>query len=351
MDNELSSRIRDEGTLAVCILCDNRRKCLDVEAMRACFEPIVTLYTDVVGFMPLEFLKNGGHSTLAEKLTNDWWIFDDLETTRRFLEACCEPFHPKDNPDGDIFEPDRVVEDEELFWDVDYVATRHLSDLWRDIKSELKSKNRFFAGVEAVPSLTEVLANAVTELSPKDVLFRVRSFQTNAHSKRKMGAPPPEYATAGRANPPGISYLYLASAVETAVAEVRPHVGENLCVGRFKLRRSVKVVDLRQPHVGSPFRWGDRLHAALRIMGFLQELGQELSRPVAPNHREHEYLATQYLCELLKTKGYDGVLYKSGLGKGYNLALFDPSAAYCKQVEQVRVTKLLIDFSSVVPDT
>ncbi|WP_211222764.1 RES family NAD+ phosphorylase [Paludibacterium yongneupense] len=37
----------------------------------------------------------------------------------------------------------------------------------------------------------------------------------------KMGAPPKQLATHGRANPTGIPYLYLGSHPATAIAEIR----------------------------------------------------------------------------------------------------------------------------------
>lgn len=83
----------------------------------------------------------------------------------------------------------------------------------------------------------------------------------------------------------------------------------------------------------------------VRTMGFLRRLGQELSRPIGSARRDAEYLPTQFLCELIKTNGFDGVLYKSGLGDGYNVALFDPSVATCTQVEEVRISRVEVAFT------
>jgi len=47
----------------------------------------------------------------------------------------------------------------------------------------------------------------------------------------------------GRANPNGITYLYLANDKDTACAEVRPYKGAFVSVGVFKIKRELKVID------------------------------------------------------------------------------------------------------------
>jgi hypothetical protein len=59
--------------------------------------------------------------------------------------------------------------------------------------------------------------------------------------------------------------------------------------------------------------WGDIAHA--------------LSRPVTPDEPVTEYVPTQILAEAFRAHGYDGLVYKSLLGDGLNIALFDCDAA------------------------
>ena len=52
----------------------------------------------------------------------------------------------------------------------------------------------------------------------------------------------------------GISYLYTASNPETAIAEVKPYVGDYVCVGRFVSARRTALMDFRNPRETiSPF--------------------------------------------------------------------------------------------------
>jgi RES domain len=349
-DDYLVSFIRDNGIIAKCFLCGtSRRRALDIKSLKEIFEPLVTLYSPIEDFMPMDMLKvsAGDYPTLAERICEDWEIFDDYDTTEKFLQACCTEYHPKHNPDPDPFDPDCAVDEFEIFFLGEYDKEKYLSELWNDLKTEVWTKNRFFAGREIIGKLASTIENAATMFKAGETFYRARACDKDkSHEKKDMGAPPAASATAGRANPAGIPYLYVASDAETAVSELRPHVGDWLSVGTFKLTRPRRVIDLREFQLGSPFRWGPKLHEVLAMMGFLRKLSDELSRPIGTRHRDHEYLPTQYLCELMKIHGYDGVVYKSGLGNGYNTALFDPSSARCSDVRLVCVSKVDITFES-----
>lgn len=49
--------------------------------------------------------------------------------------------------------------------------------------------------------------------------------------------------------------------------------------------------------------------------------------PVSADNPTTEYIPTQILAELFRKNGFDGVVYKSLLGEGFNVALFDIDAA------------------------
>ena len=51
------------------------------------------------------------------------------------------------------------------------------------------------------------------------------------------------------------------------------------------------------------------------------------SRPVNPSDHHADYAPTQVLADEFKALGLDGVMYRSALGEGFNLALFDLDAA------------------------
>lgn len=161
---------------------------------------------------------------------------------------------------------------------------------------------------------------------------------------REMGAPPRRIASHGRANPAGIPYLYLGSSQVTAVSETRPHTGDRASVAEFGTRRGLRVVDLRSPRkMVSPFLLDASDIGRMRNdLPFLERLGDELMRPVLPQGAAIDYTPSQYLCEFIKNCGYQGVIYRSSVGDGINLALFDPKLARCGKVTQHNVTSVLV---------
>ena len=58
-----------------------------------------------------------------------------------------------------------------------------------------------------------------------------------------MGCPPIEKATAGRANPLGIPYLYLCHDAETTLYEVRAVYLDKVSVGKFVINSNLDIVD------------------------------------------------------------------------------------------------------------
>jgi len=130
----------------------------------------------------------------------------------------------------------------------------------------------------------------------------------------------------GRVNPKGIPYLYLATERDTAMAEVRPWVGSFISVSQFKILRDLTLIDC-SVHEHVPFYFFEEPDAELREKKVWSDIDQAFSKPVTPNDRKADYVPTQVLAEMFKTNGSDGIIYKSSLGKGANIALFDIQCA------------------------
>lgn len=209
-------------------------------------------------------------------------------------------------------------------------ASAPSSEVWAKLRKELQEENRFFPrnapDKEIFRSLIENLVR--TEL-PQD-FYRCRLMREGGvYLPSEMGAPPADVGSEGRANPIGIQYLYLADNAETAIAEVKPSKGALVALARFTLTegRGVTLIDLTNPRLTiSPFRVTSSISEVRASMSFLEALGEELSVPTQPHRATKDYLASQYLCELIKVCGYDGVVYRSSLAAGRNFALFDALA-------------------------
>jgi hypothetical protein len=243
---------------------------------------------------------------------------------------------------ADVLDDGEIVR--QLFSPATDLVTDHLTQ-WESLREELMHHNRYFPNVNIDLSRLERLLWNLT-LTADEVprtWYRAR-IQTSEvpFPVAQMGAPPNRIASHGRANPAGIPYLYLGSTPETAISEIRPHTGELACVADFQTPDTIKVVDLRNPKkTVSPLL----LAAAADIsqmrsdLPFLARLGDELTRPVLPQSAAIDYTPSQYLCEFIKKCGYHGVIYRSSVSTGINMALFDPAQAQAGTVAQYPIVR------------
>ncbi|WNK20953.1 RES family NAD+ phosphorylase [Halomonas piscis] len=272
--------------------------------------------------------------TLAEWMKEDWQLFShprmDIAHAKELLAEIFD--------DGDMvrrnFSPSESYSSEGLAQ-------------WETLRHELLHRNRYFLDEELdTYRLKELLDHLLADDIP-DTWYRARIMTDKSpYSLEEMGAPPNHLANHGRANPVGIPYLYLGSHPKTAVSEVRPHTGEVACVAEFEMPRPLVAVDLRNPRkLVSPFVLADAgAIGQLRAdIPFLERLGEELTRPVLPRSAAIDYIPSQYLCEFIKKNGYDGVVYRSSVHDGMNLALFNPEKAMARSVSTYEISRVTVD--------
>ncbi|MCH8544222.1 MAG: RES family NAD+ phosphorylase [Alcanivorax sp.] len=220
---------------------------------------------------------------------------------------------------------------------------------WDKLRDEMMYGNRWFLDVaideDRLKQLLDMLI--APPLPRKWHRARIRT-DDEIFPIEGMGAPPRRRSSNGRANPAGIPYLYLGSLPDTAVAETRPHTGEVACVADFTIP-DIKAVDLRNPRkLVSPLILTDagEIGQLRADLPFLERLGEELTRPVQPSGAAIDYIPSQYLCEFIKKKGFDAVVYRSSVSDGINLALFDPEQAVGGSVTLYNVTKVSVDVNA-----
>lgn len=274
-------------------------------------------------------------ASLESLLRKDWGLFEGLDRVK--AEALLA--HVFDNLD--IFRCKFVPSP-------DSETTAILQ--WEAFREELKHQRRFF------PINNSEIMNLETSFVALEsrmalTVYRARACEHGTpFSIDEMGKPSEKLVGNGRANPVGIPCLYVASDADTAVAEIRPHKGEVVCVAEFKVESELSFVDLRNPRSKiSPFSLDEEnLRMVHRNMSYLCRLGDELTMPILPRTAHLDYLPSQYLCEFIKSRGYDGVIYKSAMGSGVNYAIFNDSKVsgtnICVyQVDQVYVESSLLE--------
>lgn len=208
---------------------------------------------------------------------------------------------------------------------------------WSKFSDEIKHVNRFHLinnlDLERLKSLFKHFSKDL----PKGKKFhRARICETTkGYLANEMGNPPIDKAKSGRANPQGISYLYLGSDLNTTLYEARASLYDFVCVGEFRLEENIQVINLSK-NTYDPFvlAENDSLEEVMMHSQFIEKLNQELSKPRRRNDSELDYLPTQYLSELIKSMGYSGIEYQSSLySSGYNLAIFNPEVFKCIDVK------------------
>lgn len=276
--------------------------------------------------------------TLVEWMKGDWLIFShqrmDIAHAKELLSEILN--------DGEIVR--------RKFMPSSSYSSHGLAK-WDQLRDEMMYSNRWFLDVTIDEERLKELLDMLIAQGLPNRWYRARIQGEDGTFKiDKMGAPPKRRSSNGRANPAGIPYLYLGSLPETAVSEVRPHTGEVACVAVFEVPE-IKAVDLRNPReLVSPFILEDAKQIAqLRAdLPFLERLGEELTRPVQPSGAAIDYIPSQYLCEFIKKKGFDGVVYRSSVSEGINLALFDPDQAVGGEVATYNVDRVSVQVTAQV---
>lgn len=209
---------------------------------------------------------------------------------------------------------------------------------WKDFKDYLRNENRFHSKYINLDELAILLKDTKVILNEGTKFYRARISGKQKYKNSEMGAPPNDKASAGRVNSKGISCLYLASQRHTAVKEIRASVYDYVTIATFRLNRSVKVLDLSEIAMKSPFYEAKSKVKFLINQKHLAQIAFDISKPLARSDSDLDYLPTQYISDLAKYLGYDGVKYNSTFDSStYNVALFDENVCSCTYTKRYLV--------------
>jgi hypothetical protein len=208
---------------------------------------------------------------------------------------------------------------------------------WQAFKHSAKHHARFFDLGQAEDKREAILEPVLLLLDEQSItlptgttLWRVREEgpdlpKTAKEIQNELGPPPLDKAKHSRMSPSGISYMYLSDTHETCLSEIKPDVGVRIWLGRFLTKKDLKILDLvdvqaQYPDsIFSPDYDHDKNWATI----FLKSFAHEISRPIKGESNTLGYIPTQVFTELIRSKGYDGIKYKSSQRpSGVNYTLF-----------------------------
>ncbi|PJE79345.1 hypothetical protein CI610_01697 [invertebrate metagenome] len=165
------------------------------------------------------------------------------------------------------------------------------------------------------------------------------------YSEKRM-RPLPDSASEGRVNPKGIPCLYVASNKETAMSEIRPWLGSIISVARFTNTKKLRVIDFSKHHDDSlPFYFAEP-DEAKKVEAVWTHIDKAFSEPVTNSDQKSDYAPTQIIAELIKSLGYDGIAFRSSLGGGHNLAIFDLNSVNFKDCKLFKVNDIQFSFEN-----
>ncbi|WP_180113607.1 RES family NAD+ phosphorylase [Acinetobacter sp. YH12063] len=308
----------------------------------------ITLISDLVSItkstienLSYMFVEEDSGTELIEILDKDFRLFSDVTDKFRLKKELTQNL------------PDTLLKK---------YKTENISEVylqWSDFKEEIIHKNRFFPQTTIYQQAFLPLGNLYNNfqqlieqlklpIHPSEYFYRGR-ISEKVLDRSLMGKPPANLATIGRANPYGISYLYLAKTKEICIKEIRPNNGDTISIAKFNVTQQLNVIDLRSPRETISFLslTSTNFIEILKLVSLLETFAEELSLPVLPNNSQREYIPTQFITEFFKTHGnLDGIIFNSSYGYGYNLVLFDDQ--YCiscpsSSIEFVKIKGISFD--------
>lgn len=233
--------------------------------------------------------------------------------------------------------------------------------------------NRSLENSDTVKYIKQLLLSddeRIIHTLPKDTeLFRCRRLPRNKENSFKAVSydesenklhgydcydskePPITISGAGRNNVKGVSYLYLAEDEYTACAETRPNNFDTLSVARFRIKKDLKVFDLSVDDSFKQFDDPERLFSATIFLSLV------MAKFYTPVSDETEYLIPQYISDLARKYGFDGICYIGSMSKGKCYTIFTCGDNYIEFVDSELIVNhvprfdlyRLNDSSSVVP--
>lgn len=341
-DFHLKDVIQSNLSHTTCSYC-HRTAQVDIAApLEALMEPIA----DTLGYFFNEPSSAGvpwdeGAYAVQPTSTDDALQSLPLECNQGLFDEVCQAI---------AFYNDDWVEAADGHW-----ASSHghqiLGDSWASFVFAVKHETRFhfdqaelspsagpqeFAPGQVLPTIGNLVRNlGLVRRIPKGRPFhRVRIRGRDdvwPLDAKQLGAPPHAKARAGRMNPAGIPYLYLAMDAATALAETVSGPPVTVVVAKFETARAIKVIDLtRLPPIPSVFDASKRREREGLL--FLRSFVQSICKPVSKDGSEHiDYVPSQVVSEYfaqvfrISARGgaVDGIVYPSAVRPGgKNLVLF-----------------------------
>jgi hypothetical protein len=353
-DIHAKDTIKKYGTTGSCSFC-GAKNCFVIDLSKE-----NQLSLGFISFLSTHEYSDRPEATNIVNSVQKWHILntDDYHLAKRIIIGLCCSYPSDYNAQDPIFDDNAKliintidIKDYDLF----------LSCTWKSFSETIRYKYRFFISQFKRDPFAWWLNNILCDELPLDSrLFRGRIAKSkNGFSADEMGLPPREFCKAGRINPQGIQVLYLATTESTVLHEIRAHCYDYVSIGEFKLKEGnrVKLINLSKIDSISPLSIlsnnidNEDLFFKRLLLNYsnLKEIANTVSKPLRSSDSDLEYIPTQFLSEVIKIEGYDGIIFKSTVDSaGLNVALFNANLVECIKVKVIEVNKIEYKYEDVV---
>jgi len=351
-DAEIKAIIKGNNTIGNCNFCGQKNVPVyqigTDTTLSDLFDELLDIYTTAAN-LPDTFPKDST-DLIKNILHYKWNIFNIApDCISRLIKSIC---HEKYSEQPELFDAPVGLWQS---YDQDYLNENGIikNYSWADFVEAIKRRNRFHTDHINKDVLNLFIYCVRKTYKVGTIFYRARICPTpSGFMDDEMGPPPPHLATAGRANPEGISILYLADTVKTTLHEIRAGVYDYVTIGSFELLRDMEVINLAEIDKISPFiaskSYGIDFTRHAINMEQLKMIGKEIAKPLRRHDSILDYLPTQYVSDYIKSKEFDGIEYISTMSPdGVNLAVFDHKIFRCTGTTVYDVKSLTYSYDKV----
>lgn len=235
---------------------------------------------------------------------------------------------------SDLYEKISVAQKRELLEQEEYWYEERYRFKWDNFCILAKHQKRYFGLKEELDQLfgdvktyEAGVIKPIYDLEKGVSLYRSRLLDDDfkeanlrKNPLKELSCPTPNKTKPGRMNVEFIPALYASFNPETALAEMRPGIADQIAIGHFRLKTSVRIFDftvferaLRNKQLTDVERQKCLTHSRYQ---FIRDLQDEISKPISMNARSLEYIPTQILAEYVQHYlNCDGMIYKSAMNR------------------------------------
>jgi RES domain len=230
-----------------------------------------------------------------------------------------------------------------------FKGTSAIEKKWEEFKKQIKHTNRFGFDIDEKlkTNLVTILTNNKKTLNKGTEFYRARlgkpkGSRTFPYEEDQVMAPPKEIVSEGRINPRGVSYLYVTDDINTAISEVRPYKGTEVSLATVQIIEDIEITSFNNTNYH-----GKSLHEQTELYILTNTINFELSYPIDEQAKYLDYIPYQYISELAKHLGLEGLEYKSALEEGTNLCIFNTKKVMWKSGELYKIKNLKVEAEPV----